>query len=230
MHAWFIPIEAYLLGSIPFGYLLFRSWVGGDIRAHGSGNIGATNVMRTAGRGLGLLTLLLDGGKGYAALALADWLSYRSIHQPYAFMETGTNVASVHFGWIALALLLAILGHVFTPWLRFRGGKGVATAAGLFLALAPRAMIWAALVFIVVLVLSRFVSLASLAAGAAFPLLLWRAYGSGYPAIIYAAVIAAVALIFIRHRANILRLARGQEPRIGQRLAMPPRTGGAAAR
>lgn len=222
MRAWLIPVAAYLLGSIPFGYLLVRSKTGGDVRAQGSGNIGATNVMRVAGRSLGLLTLLLDGAKGFAAVALADVLSYHSIQQPYVFMETGTNLPGHHFGWIALALVLVLAGHAFTPWLRFRGGKGVAAAAGAFLALSPSALGWAVVIFLVLLAASRFVSLASLAASLAFPFLLWHEVGSGYPPIIYVATAVAIALIFARHAGNIGRLLRGQEHRFGQRVALAP--------
>lgn len=222
MRVWLIPPEAYLLGSIPFGYLLYRARTGGDIRGQGSGNIGATNVLRSAGKGLGILTLILDAAKGFAALSLAFLLAFRSIAQPYAFSQTGANLPAYRYDWVALALILAMAGHIFTPWLRFRGGKGVATALGLFLALAPAAAAWAVAIFVGVLILTRYVSLASLAASAAFPFLLWRLDLGGYPGVIYVAVIAAVALIWARHAGNIRRLWRGQERRLGRPAPTQP--------
>lgn len=223
-----IPLIAFFLGSIPFGYLLVRSKTGGDVRAHGSGNIGATNVMRVAGRGLGLLTLFLDAAKGYAAIVVALDLARRVIPQPYVFTQTGSNLLSYHFAWIAVALVLVLAGHMFTPWLRFRGGKGVATAAGAFLALSPSATAWAVLLFVVVLAVSRYVSLASLLATLAFPFLLWHEVGIGYPVVIYLGVAAAVILIYCRHAGNIQRLLHGTERRFGQHAAAAP-GGGAVA-
>ncbi len=212
-----ISLEAFLLGSIPFGYLTYKAKTGGDIRAKGSGNIGATNVLRTAGAAAGLLTLFLDAGKGYLAIVIADLLSYRSVPQPYVFMQTGTGVPAYHFGWVAWALLLAIVGHMFTPWLHFEGGKGVATGLGIYLALAPLATLYTLVVFAVVLAISRYVSLASIVAALTFLPILWWRVGSGYPWPIYVASLCAALLIVWRHKANIDRLLRGTENRLGRK-------------
>ncbi|HSW39446.1 MAG TPA: glycerol-3-phosphate 1-O-acyltransferase PlsY, partial [Acidobacteriota bacterium] len=144
-----IPLISYLLGSIPFGYLLVRSTQGKDIRSLGSGNIGATNVFRNSRRA-GILTLILDAGKGYLAVVIAGM--------------TGAGAE-----WQAIAALFAIAGHVFTPWLRFKGGKGVATGCGAYLALSPVAVVATLVVFALVLVLTRYISLSSIAATAFFP-------------------------------------------------------------
>ena len=179
----------YLLGSIPFGLLLARLGGAGDIRAVGSGNIGATNVLRTGRRGLALATLLLDGGKGAAAALLAA--------------RYGPDMAVLAAGGAAL-------GHCFPVWLRFRGGKGVATGLGVLLALAPAVGAAACLVWLAVAALFRYASLASLAAFAAAPLLafwladLQRAELAGFVA----------ALVAFRHIPNIRRLVRGEESRI----------------
>lgn len=219
MRLWLIPVEAFLLGSIPFGYLLFRATTGGDIRRGGSGNIGATNVLRTAGKKLGIATLLLDAAKGYAAMALAGALAATAIRQPEMFSATGASVPSLHYAWLAAAVLAAICGHMFPPWLGWRGGKGVATALGVFLWLAPLAALGTMALFVAVLLLTRYVSAASLLACLSFPLLLrWR-YGPGYPWPVYLAVTAGVILIVIRHHANIRRLLAGNENRFGRRVA-----------
>lgn len=222
MRLWFIPVEAFLLGSIPFGYLLYRASTGRDIRARGSGNIGATNVMRSAGKRLGVATLVLDAAKGFAAMALASVLAARTIAQPDLFSRTGSMIVSLHYGWLAAAVLLAVLGHMFTPWLGWHGGKGVATALGVFLWLAPGPALAAVAVFVVLLRATLYVSLASIVASLSFPFLLWWRYGPGYPWPVYAAVAAAVALIVVRHRANIGRLWAGNENRFGRRVAVKP--------
>src|SRR5258708_4395038 len=141
---------AYLLGSIPFGLLLMRLFRKEDIRQSGSGNIGATNVLRTGGKGLGALTFLLDAAKGYLAVLLA----YTAARHLHFSPEAAQNLAAV-------AVMCALLGHVFTIWLGFRGGKGVATGFGVFLAFSPEAALAALATFIVVVLLSRYVSLAS---------------------------------------------------------------------
>jgi len=194
-HSILIPLAAFLIGSIPFGYLLVWAKTGGDIRARGSGNIGATNVLRTSGAKLGLLTLALDVGKGVLAMELA--LHFAS--------------ASAHV--VAAALLLVVLGHLYTPWLRFRGGKGVATAFGALLRLAPWAMLVVLALFIVVLALSRYVSLASIVASAAVPLVL---AGRVRLPVEIAAIIVAV-MVIARHGANWTRIRSGTESRLGAR-------------
>lgn len=199
MHWLLLPL-AFLLGSIPFGYLLFRWRTGGDIRRSGSGNIGATNVLRTAGKKLGVLTLLLDAFKGWLAL----WLA----------LHWGQNPPVL----VAGCLVLVIAGHIFSPWLRGRGGKGVATALGAFLALAPWALAGAAVVFLIVLAVWRYVSLASICACIALPLLLLIPMRTGHVAPVVVAVTAAVmALVIYRHKGNLGRLRQGTESRLGQR-------------
>jgi len=183
-------VVGYLLGSIPFGLLLTRMTGKGDIRSIGSGNIGATNVLRTGSKGLAALTLLLDGGKGAAAaLLMGHW---------------GSDYA-------LLAGLFAVVGHDFPIWLKFQGGKGVATTIGVLLALAWPVGLIACGVWLATALVFRISSLAALVALAASPLLMvWLADGSR-------AVIAALLalLAFARHYANIRRLFKGEEPKIG---------------
>ena len=184
-------VLAYLLGSIPFGLLITRALGLGDLRSIGSGNIGATNVLRTGNKGAAAATLLLDAAKGAAAVLLARW----------AFGETAALVAG----------LAAFLGHLFPIWLRFRGGKGVATFLGVTLALAWPAGLAACATWLAVAVLTRVSSLAALAAAAATPL--WLAVFGRADAVWLG--LALAVLVFIRHHANIRRLIRGSEPRIG---------------
>jgi acyl phosphate:glycerol-3-phosphate acyltransferase len=179
---------AYLLGSIPFGYILVKHAHGTDIRSVGSGNIGATNVYRKS-RGAGIATLILDAAKGYVAVLAAAWLTPDT-------------------GWQAMAAVAAILGHMFTVFLLFKGGKGVATACGAYLALSPQAVALTVVVFIAVAALTRYVSLASIAAAASFPL---AVYLRDEPNEILAAAIIGAALIVAKHHQNIHRLLTGTE-------------------
>lgn len=200
-----VALVAYLLGSIPFGYLLVRFFRNEDIRQKGSGNIGATNVIRSGAKGLGAVTFLLDVLKGACAVLLCGAAAARWGGTP-----------AIRGNAVAIAALFAILGHMYTVWLHFKGGKGVATAFGVFLALAP----WAALaglgVFVVVFALSRYVSLASILAAVAFPifaLLLPHAERT----VAETVVLFLVPLIVIgKHHENIARLARGKEYRFGK--------------
>ena len=186
---------AYLLGSIPWGLVLTRLFAIADIRRHGSGNIGATNVARVAGPVLGLATLVGDFLKGWAPVALASYLDL-----PPAGAEL----------YAAALALLAVLGHLFPVYTRLRGGgKGVATAAGGFAALAPLAVLIALVVFVLVLALTRRVSAGSLAAAAALPPAVLSTTGS---AVFCAGAVIAATLIFIRHAGNIRRLLAGTEP------------------
>jgi glycerol-3-phosphate acyltransferase PlsY len=198
-----IVAAAYLLGSIPTGYLLVRLFRHQDIRAVGSGNIGATNVMRTGSKGLGAATFLLDMLKGCAAVGLGALMgSFLLPAEPLRSME-------------AVAALCAVLGHMFPVWLRFRGGKGVATGFGVFLVAAPWAALAAITVFALVLLLSRYVSLASIIGAASFPAFAWFLVHGNKPAF-YVAVQAAVALlIVVKHHQNIRRLLTGTESRLG---------------
>jgi glycerol-3-phosphate acyltransferase PlsY len=184
---------AYLLAAIPFGYLLVRRRLGEDVRGAGSGSTGATNVARTAGPALGALTLALDLGKGYAAVALAAWL---------------TGGAAV---WMAAAGFAAILGHSFPVFLGFRGGKSVATGLGVFLFFTPVAVAAAAGVWLVSAALWRYVSLASILAAAAYPVLAYTL--SRPPLEVRAAAVAGSCVILLRHYENIGRLIRGEEPK-----------------
>ncbi len=194
---------AYLLGSIPFGYLLVRLRGGGDVRETGSGGTGATNVTRRAGRGAGILTLLLDALKGMAAVLIAR-------------VVLGAGDAAGW--WVCAAAAAAVLGHVFPVWLRFRGGKGVATGLGVFLVLAPLATLCALAVFAAVLWLWRYVSLGSITAACVLPLAVWTLSALGIsdraaaPVLAFAAL--GAALIILMHRANIGRLLKGEESRL----------------
>ena len=202
-----VAVLAYLLGSIPFGVLITRAAGVGDVRNIGSGNIGATNVLRTGRKDLALLTLLLDGGKGAAAVGLTWW----ALHEA----EGLKTLQAVAGG-------AAFLGHLFSVWLKFKGGKGVATFFGVLLAVAWPVGLAAGAVWIVMAAAFRWSSLAALTAAAMAPwltLLMSRAFlerplVEDPRPVMWLAVFMAV-LIFVRHRANIVRLRRGEEPRIG---------------
>ena len=208
MRLW-LPIlaVAYLLGSIPFGYILVRLFRKEDIRATGSGNIGATNVARSGAKGLGILTLLLDLLKGFAAVKIAAHFAPGRPGFP-SDLAVAAGVA-------------AVLGHVFPVWLGFKGGKGVATALGVFLAFAPLAALCALGVFIVVFAITRYVSLASILAAAMMPLfcLLWMPDRSP---IFVGGVIFLALLVIVKHHANIARLMEGKESRFGNKKSVPP--------
>jgi len=193
MHPLLISAAAgYFLGSIPFGYLLVRAFRGADVRSTGSGNIGATNVARTSPL-LGILTLVLDVLKGMAAVGIA-----------LALCPADRTVAFV-------TALAAVSGHIFPIWLRFRGGKGVATGLGSFVLLTPKAVLLAMAVFLIMLAAFRFVSLASVTAAAFLPLLT-LALHEGYSAQI-GMVAMSSALIILKHRPNMLRLLASAEPK-----------------
>lgn len=181
----------YILGSIPFGLLLTRAAGLGDVRKIGSGNIGATNVLRTGNKGLAAATLLLDALKGTAAVLVAN--------------RWGTDLG-------LLAGLGAFLGHLFPAWLRFRGGKGVATYLGVLAAFSWQVGLIFAAVWLIVAVATRYSSLSALLATLAAPLAMWFLYGSGDRAALLAIM---SVLVFLKHRANIARLAAGTESRIG---------------
>ena len=190
---------SYLLGSIPFGYLLVRIFRGEDVRRSGSGNIGATNVSRKS-PALGAMTLILDAAKGFAAVQLARTIS-------------GPPHGEVHLQRVmAAAALFAIIGHMFPLWLGFHGGKGVATALGAFLRFAPQAVLIAVILFAVVVLLSRRISLASIVTAAFFPSTVWTLKLSKDPGTLALIGVAAL-LIIARHHENIRRLLSGEEPR-----------------
>lgn len=199
-------VGGYLLGSIPFGVIATRLGGAGDIRSVGSGNIGATNVLRTGRKDLALITLLGDGGKGALAVLLA-WILTRD--------TTPEARATI----IALAAGSAFLGHLFPVWLRFKGGKGVATFMGTLLAAAWPVGVAAGAAWLVSAFLFRISSLAALIAVALAPL---AAILLGLPGPIVLLALFMALLVFVRHHENIRRLLKGEEPRIGGAKASPP--------
>ncbi len=195
-HAW-ILLVAYLLGSIPFGFLIVKLRQGRDIRAIGSGNIGAANVTRVGGLAAGALTFLLDAGKGYLAVSIASRF-------------TDENIT-----WMVVAGLAAIVGHLFPVWLRFHGGRGVATGVGVFLPICWTAVLAALVIWVVVVAFWRYVSLGSIAAAASLPLLTYLLYAPGHapPLTVSISTTIAAVLIVVQHRPNIERLIAGTEDR-----------------
>ncbi|MDR3764523.1 MAG: glycerol-3-phosphate 1-O-acyltransferase PlsY [Acidobacteriota bacterium] len=203
-----IAAASYLLGSIPFGYILVRSCQGIDVRSIGSGNIGATNVARTGGKKLAILTLLLDALKG--------WLPV------FVILHTGlvpaASAAELHT-LASFSALMAVVGHMFPVWLRFKGGKGVATGLGVFLALAPWAILCCLALFLAVVAVTRYVSLGSILAAVLFPLAAWELERGLFPAPALAMCAAVALLVVVRHHQNIGRLLAGTEHRLGERKA-----------
>ncbi len=203
MNPWLVTLPiAYLLGAIPFGYVLVRLVRHEDIRDTGSGNIGATNVLRSGAKGLGVATLLLDLLKGYAAVRLAR------------------HLAPADYNLAVGAAIAAVLGHVFPVWLRFRGGKGVATALGVFLALVPLAALVSLAVFLVIVLLTRYVSLASILAAAVMPIA-GIALAPVRSPVVVAGFLSLALLIIVKHHANIRRLLAGTENRFGSAKKVP---------
>lgn len=193
-----ILAASYLLGSIPFGYILVRIFRGEDVRHSGSGNIGATNVSRKSPT-LGALTLILDAAKGIVAVQFAVTLSGFPHHDPRLYRT------------MAASSLLAVIGHMFPIWLRFRGGKGVATALGAFLRLNAMSVLIAFIIFLVVVALSRRISLGSVLTAAAFPFVVW--FFLPHDRWTMALISITAVLIIARHRQNIARLISGAEPK-----------------
>lgn len=205
-------VSGYLIGSIPFSYLVVRVLTGADIRQHGSRNVGATNVARTFGKTPGIVALLFDLAKGYAAVAVAEWLVRRP---EWPFVGQGGAVNSPAF-WVTLAALLSVLAHMFPVWLRFHGGKGVATATGAFLAIDAIVVAAALIVFLIVIIASRFVSLASIVSAASIPLFFrFLANGAPFWTIVLSIVISLA--VILKHHSNIRRLAQGSERKMGRR-------------
>ena len=194
-----IVMVAYLIGSIPFGYLIVRKKIGADIRETGSGGTGATNVSRRAGKVAGVLTLLLDATKGSVAVLIANGLA--------------------NDDWtIAAAAIATLIGHIFPVWLGFRGGKGVATGVGIFSVLAPIAVLCAAVMFIAIVATTRYVSLGSIVAAALIPVFVWLQSVFVVPVAdlrpLLTTAIVGAALIVFAHRGNIHRLASGTESQL----------------
>lgn len=214
----FAIIFGYFLGSIPFGLVLCKIFGLGDIRKIGSGNIGATNVLRTGNKPLALATLLLDSGKGAIAVILLDLILKTLLHD-CATYDWGSNSFPHCYpdtirGFLYITALGAILGHLFPIWLKFKGGKGVATTLGTLIALTPILGGIACMIWMVVALTFRISSLAALVAIGLTPLISHYLYNdpnlSGFCA-------AIAALIYIKHRENIKRLFKGEEPKIGQK-------------
>jgi len=198
---WWIPVAAYALGSVPFGLLIVKAQSGEDIRLVGSGNIGAANVTRSAGVLAGALTLLLDGGKGY----LAVWIA-----------ERWTNGNG---RWMMAAAVAAVAGHIFPVWLGGKGGKGVATTFGAFLPIGPYAMLAAAAFWILVVLFWHYSSLGSIVAMATLPVLLYFFYAPRHAPpdhVLWGSILVSV-LVLWKHRVNMRRLLAGEENRIGRR-------------
>jgi len=201
-----IAAESYLLGSFPFGYLLVRIFRGEDVRLSGSGNIGATNVSRKSPL-LGVATLVLDALKGAAAVALSYLIAKHMIAGPPTSEQ------------LALGALFAVIGHMFPVWLNFRGGKGVATGLGSFLLIAPKAVLIAVGIFILIAAIFSYVSLASIIAVAIFPLVAWRIAQFQITPTALGMMSLTSLLIIAKHHQNIRRLLAGRESRLGAKSA-----------
>jgi acyl phosphate:glycerol-3-phosphate acyltransferase len=188
-------VASYLLGTVPFGYILVRVFRGEDVRSSGSGNIGATNVARMS-PALGLTTLILDAGKGLAAVVLARTLSGGE-HQKLV---------------MTVAALCAVVGHLFPVWLKFRGGKGVATGLGSFALIAPKSIVCMVGLFLLVLAATRYVSMSSVISAAAFPVLAWALHEYVEPVQLILIALGSVLIVW-KHRQNIGRISAGSEPK-----------------
>ena len=215
-------VVSYLLGSIPFGYLLVRIFRGEDVRLSGSGNIGATNVSRKS-PALGVLTLLLDALKGFAAVTITILLSpqvFPDMSMPtvlgHETLLASTPPVSVH---AAIAALVAVLGHMFPVWLNFRGGKGVATGLGSLAIIAPKAVLIAAVIFIIVVLLFRYSSLGSITAAATLPLIAFVVHDYGHSALTLGLISLTCLIIIAKHHENIRRLLAGTENPLGAKRA-----------
>jgi len=191
MTPWLVLLIAYLLGAVPFGYLLVKWKTGQDVRASGSGNIGATNVLRTTGRAAGIVTLLLDIAKGFVAV----WIAARA-----------TDSSPL---WMSMAALAVMAGHAFPVFLKFRGGKAVASFIGAFLYLEPLALLAVLILFVIVVSATRYISLGSILASGTFPLAVWLISHPPAP-VVWAAAIAGLFVV-VRHHGNIARLVKGNE-------------------
>lgn len=227
-----VMVIAYLLGSIPFGYLIVQATQGADVRETGSGGTGATNVSRRAGKAAGVVTLLLDALKGAVAMVFAKLVLGLPVFtaeqiggqtgpaQQILSGPAGTSMAAVGeaYWWVAAAAIAVIVGHIFPVWLRFRGGKGVATGVGVFLMLTPIAVAFAGVIFVLVVWRTRYVSLGSILAAAAIPLFVLLQNVFIRPVVpwapIMSAAIGGAALIVFAHRENVGRLVRGTENRL----------------
>ena len=214
-------LGAYLLGSIPFGFLVAKA-KGVDIRSVGSGNIGATNAMRVLGKPAGIFVLLMDAAKGFGACYLGPFLCI--YFAPHFIMITPNGNVSVPLEqfvppmeerFAIIAGIFAVLGHNYTCWLKFKGGKGIATTAGVYLALAPWAVLVSLVVFILAVVFTKYVSVGSIAAAVALPATVWIMT----PQNIFLGIVSTAlgALAIYKHKSNIQRLMAGTENRLGKK-------------
>jgi glycerol-3-phosphate acyltransferase PlsY len=222
-----VVLGAYLLGSIPFGYLVAKA-KGIDIRSVGSGNIGATNAMRVLGKPAGIFVLLMDALKGYAAVVWLTpmvfnqfdvWL-HRHFSATYDYFQYQSPEVQSHL--FVLAGIFAVLGHNYTCWLRFKGGKGIATTGGAFLALAPWAVLVAVVVFILLLLLTKYVSVGSIGTAIALPTTIWVMTPNDLILCIVATLLGVMAIY--KHKSNIQRLLAGTENRVGKKTSTPEST------
>ena len=197
-----VTITGYILGSLPFSFWLGK-FKGVDLRKIGSGNIGATNLARVFGAGWGLFAFILDAGKGFLAVTIAGYIFN-------LFNNNPTSLALIKIiGGIA-----SILGHNYSMWVKFKGGKGVATSSGVFLALAPVPLLFSLVIWMIIFILTRYVSLASIIASVSLPILMWYK-NADLPIIVFGCI--TCALILIRHSSNIKRLIQGKENRFKKR-------------
>ena len=206
-----VAVAAYLLGSIPTGFLVAKA-KGIDIRSVGSGNIGATNAMRVLGKPAGIFVLLVDAAKGFIACVLGVFIA-AYFTSGYYDMKTNANVAPQ---FALIAGIFAVLGHNYTCWLKFKGGKGVATSAGVFLALAPVALGFALAAFILAVLITRYASVGSIVAAMVLPVAVWFTKGKFILRIV---TIALCALAIFKHKTNMQRLLAGTENRIGKKTS-----------
>ena len=209
-----IALGAYLLGSIPFGFVVAKAR-GIDIRSVGSGNIGATNAMRVLGKPAGIFVLLMDALKGYLGCAVLPGLVYNAMaaHQSGLFQTFRSLPPEVQAKYALVAGIAAVLGHNYTCWLKFKGGKGIATTAGVYLALAPAGLGIAFVVFILAVLITRYVSVGSILAAIALPAAVWIMQPQNLPLNLVTTALGALAVY--KHKGNIQRLLAGTENRLG---------------
>jgi acyl phosphate:glycerol-3-phosphate acyltransferase len=205
-------VIAYVIGSIPFSFLVVKVMTGADIRDVGSRNVGATNVARSFGKLPGIIALILDAAKGYAAVMIAKWVTAMP---EWPFAPGDASPLHSRAFWVTLCALVAVIGHMYPVWLRLHGGKGVATGAGAFLALDPLALAAGLIVFAIVIIATRFVSLASIVSAASIPLFLRFLTHAPFWTINISILISI--LIIVKHHSNIARLATGKERKMGEK-------------